>query len=511
MLKTALIFGDHMVLQREKKTKIWGKADPGAEIMVTMQGKTALGNADEQGNWCIEAGPYVTACPEKMEIVSGQEKILLTDVAVGEVWIAGGQSNMEFHMRYDAEMEKEKIRCANPQIRFFDYPEVSYPEQIEEADYGREYGFWRVCTPSQLERFSAVGYYFAKKIQERYEIPVGIVGCNWGGTPACAWMSKEAIIEGGGKEWLDDYEQAIASLDLEQYEKDFKNNPLNYKIDQLGNPISDIFTIGFTTEEIIEKMHDLGVEMNPDDWNPVMGPLYERRPTGLYESMLKQVAPYSTRGILWYQGESDDEKAELYQTLFPMLIQCWRKLWGEELPFLFVQLAPFRKWLACEGTRFPELRSAQQWTADHIPFTGMAVITDVGMEWDIHPKQKRQVGERLALIAEHNVYGENVLCEAPRLIRVEVKDKEAVLTFAFAGDGLRLDGNMVNSLEIIQGDTIIKEMVCRVQHDRVIVSGNELQAGVPTEVRIAWKDFYIMNLYNSSGIPARPGIIRIES
>ena len=505
MLKTAIIFRDGLVLQRDKVIAIWGTSDPGASVSITMQGATAQSVSNEKGEWCIHCGPFHTSFREELIVRSGDVQICIRDVAVGEVWLAGGQSNMEFPMRYDEGLEIERTAC-DGRIRFFEFPKVSYAGQIDERDYFRHYGIWRICSADQIERFSAVAYYFAKHLLGKYDMPIGVIGCNWGGTPACAWMPEEAVRDCGGGVWLEDYESAIAALDGEKYVRDYKGNPLNYKIDLFADPMSDILQIGYSSETIVEKVTALGLE---DELNPVMGPYSERRPAGLYHTMLKQVAPYGIRGVLWYQGEADDEKAYVYHRIFPALIRCWRELWKEELPFLFVQLAPFGSWLACRGTRYPEVRAAQQWTADNVSKTAMAVITDCGSEWDIHPKRKKPVGERLALLAERDVYGEeDIVCEAPRLRNVAVEEGRIDLKFDFAGDGLHLYGDRLNALEIFQGGYPVQCDTCEASGDTVCVSGSQIHANLPTEVRLAWTDYYEVNLKNSAGIPARPAILR---
>lgn len=225
MLKTGLIFGNGMVLQREKKIPIWGFAEPFTEVHVTIQGVSSGTVSDDSGAWNLTLPPLRTSFEEIMEIRSGMESLSYSGVQVGEVWLAGGQSNMEFHMRYDADYADERKRCENPCIRFFDYPEVSYVGQLDEADYSLHYGFWRKSEPEQLERFSAVGYYFAKELQAKYHVPVGVIGCNWGGTPACAWMSEKAIRDGGGQIYLDEYAAAIKNLDPNSYDQMFRRNP----------------------------------------------------------------------------------------------------------------------------------------------------------------------------------------------------------------------------------------------------------------------------------------------
>lgn len=244
MLHTAFIFQDHMILQRDKRACIWGTADAEAEVSVSIQGRIFETVADKEGNWKVFLGPLQTSFSEEMSVVSKEDRIVFHDVQIGEVWVAGGQSNMEFYMRYDSDFDGEKEQCHNNNIRFFDYPEVSYVGQIDEADYGKNYGFWRKTESEQLEWFSAVGYYFAKDLQEKYHIPVGIIGCNWGGTLACAWMSREAVIEGGGQVYLDEYNEAVRSLDLQEYEEKFRTNPAAWRVDLLNEPMSDMVMRG---------------------------------------------------------------------------------------------------------------------------------------------------------------------------------------------------------------------------------------------------------------------------
>ena len=268
-------------------------------------------------------------------------------------------------------------------------------------------------------------------------------------------------------------------------------------------------------------MEELGAdasESDPAEFQPVMGPKYERRPCGLYESMLKQVAPYGIRGVIWYQGETDgDCHPEVYKTLLPSMIRSWRALWKEEFPFLFVQIAPLERWMDCCGKNYVEIRKAQQHAAETIPDTGMAVITDVGMQFDIHPKKKQPVGHRLALLAENKVYGDgNVLCEAPSLKEIQVEEGKVVLTFDNAGDGLYLTENVpygqvvgketLGGLRIFQNGQELKmeKMKATARKNHVIVTGAEIRSSVPTQVRLAQTGWYLVNLYNSAGIPARP-------
>ncbi len=510
-LQAARLFQNGMILQREKPVVIWGKAKPGEEVTISMQGLSCRGTVDQDGHWRIACGPFHVSEGDCLSIVSCTETLTFSDVLVGDVYLAGGQSNMEFHMRYDADLQVEKPDCANPCIRLFDYPRVSYPEQIEEADYTRHYGFWRKCTQADLERFPAVAYYFAKEINARYRVPVGIIGCNWGATRAAAWMSEEEIAAAGGQAWLDDYARETAALDLESYEKRFRENPASWKTDLLANPITDLMMFGCTMEDVAKAVGELGADlsqMSITDMMPSMGPKHENRPGGLYQSMLCQVAPYTIRGILWYQGEADaDAHPEVYQTLFPGLIASWRKLWNDEtLPFLFVQLAPLEDMFGNPATNFPAIRAAQQHASDTMPFTGMAVTTDVGMQYDIHPKQKKPVGYRLALLAERIIYGENVLCEAPSMRSATVEKGKARIRFAHAGTGLYLKGSQISGLRILEDGTEwnMGNIRAEVSGTELILYSEQFAAGKPLRFEIAMTPWHNVNLYNSEGIPARP-------
>ncbi len=519
MLELACLFRKGMVLQREKMISIWGNTDPGMTVSVSIQGQTVCTNADGNGMWLVRLNPLAVSFREIMTIVSGTQTIVIEDVQVGEVWLAGGQSNMEFHMRYDADYATEKAECTNDSIRFFDYPEVSYVGQVNDADYGKHYAFWRKATAEDLERFSAVGYYFAKDLHQRYQVPVGIIGCNWGGTPACAWMSEAAVRAGGGQIYLDEYAAAVRDLNMEEYDRKFFAAPTSFNTDLLANPINDMMMMGCSIEQIGAKLLEMGIDLTQitTDFQPAIGPRYERRPCGLYESMLKPLAPYGIRGVIWYQGETDgDSHPELYRTLFPALIDDWRSLWGEDLPFLFVQIAPLERWMQCVGEPYAIIRDAQQHTAYTVPMTAMAVTSDVGMRNDIHPKKKQPVGHRLALLAESKVYGDDVLCEAPTLVDVECQEGKVVLRFDNAGDGLYLAENTpcgeklpdkrFCGVEIEQDGIQIDSSALNaaVDGDKVVLTGSVIGKNGSTVVRIAQGGWFQVNLYNSAGIPARP-------
>lgn len=513
MFKPALLFQDGMVLQRGTPVPVWGLADPGAEVEVTIQGCAARTRAAADGRWQLTVGPLSVSFGEEMTLRSGGCCLRLRDVQVGEVWLAAGQSNMEFYMRYDADVEAVRPDCADGALRFFDYPKVSYPGQLEQADYLAHYGRWRQAAPDQLCWFSAVGYYFARELRRRYDLPVGILGCNWSGTPACAWMSEEAIRAGGGEIYLREYREAAAALDPAEYERTFRQFPGSWRIDPMGEDGYDRMMWGDRAALHCPPPPDPAAPQPP---MPPLGPKSEKRPAGLHESMLCQVAPYGVRGILFYQGESDgDRHNELYKTLFPALIEDFRRLWGAPLPFLFVQLAPLERWQDSDGSRYALIRAAQQQAADTVPGVGMAVISDVGMRWDIHPKKKQPVGYRLALQACRRVYGEDILCEAPTLAEAWAEPGAIRLRFDHAGEGLYLaerlpDGTPADphrlggvALTLDGAPLDAAALDAAAQGDTITLRGAALHPGVLT-VAMGCGGWYAVNLYNSAGLPARP-------
>ena len=494
MLKPAMIFTSKMVLQRCKPIPVWGEADPGAKVTVALDGQKVTATADCTGCWRAELPAREAATGCTMTIASGDEEFIYPDVCVGEVWLAGGQSNMEYLLGFEAHYDELLTQPEDTLLRFFDYPEVSYEGQLADYHYCHE-GFWRSGTHEELAYFSAVGFYFARELRKSLDVPVGIVGCNWGGTPSCAWMDPEYLAGTEAEVILKDYAESLKGLDVEQYKKDYLANPGNDRTNQLENPWGvKVVKIGLTRQEQLEWMASA-----PQLAQPV-GPWYERRPGGLYETMLKKVHPYGIRGAIWYQGETNaDYHPETYTTTFSRMIRCWRDLWQEEFPFLFVQLAPFDKWLGCTGENYPIIRACQAETAKTVPGTWMASIGDVGMEWDIHPKDKRTVGNRLALLAQSHVYGEALLCEAPELMDVTRDGDSLVLHFANA-EGLHLTGTLQAMVGFAESGECRELTHAEIRdHALILPHCQEIR-----QLQYAWTGYYEINLFNAAGIPALP-------
>ena len=503
MLNLASIFQSGMVLQREKVGCIWGVTEPDEKVTLDILGQHIEEQADSEGKFYIEYKPLKATKSAEVIVRSGDDAVILENVAVGEVWIAGGQSNMEFHMRYEKNLKEIKPNCNNSHIRFFDVPEVAYDGQLEAFDYS-EMGKWRKATPEDIEYFTAVGYYFAADLQKDLDVPVGIIGCNWGGTVAASWMNPETVRK-CGKEWMDEYEDFAANADLSDYYKRQNQSIINDRGNLFRDPFSEfIMPKTPSSEEIAEFFAGMG------DFEPPAAdePLPFNIPGALYEHMVKTIAPISARGVLWYQGESDDEsgRAHLYENMLTGMIADWRKLFKDDsLAFIIVQLPGFESWLQSKNNRYDLIRKAQQGVTKKVSNTYLCSASDMGEQFDIHPKNKKPIGERMALLAKGHVYGEDVLCDAPEVEKAEVKDGNIEISFSNVGEGLVLEGDEINSLNILN------EQGSKINDFRYEIAGDKLkltlkidETNKPVKIEFAQEKFYVVNLYNSSRIPAIP-------
>ena len=499
-MKVNELFQSDMILQQGKPCCVWGTGKAGTVVTVTIQGNTAsapvqTAENEAEGEWKAVLPALAVSEAETMCISDGTEEILLKNIAVGEVWIAGGQSNMEFWMRYEKHVSEEKKNCTNPQIRFYDVPEIAYDGQREDFDYSKM-AVWRTCTEENLDYFSGVGYFFAKKLQQDRKVPVGIIGCNWGGTTASAWMKEESVHK-VGKPWIEDHEKAKEAWDMEEYWKTMHG----YVGNSTGNPFESPFNEHFlpktpSKEEIQKFFADVYQGGFFDPKLLTLG--VASFPGTLYEHMLKPLAPFGMRGAIWYQGESDEPHAEIYAQMLTQLIADWRELWNEDFPFLMVQLPGYESWLDGPQTRYSELREAQRKTADTVNNCWLTSISDAGEQFDIHPKDKKTPGERLALLAEGKVYGMDLLCEAPYPVDFKVEEGSVRISFKNASGGLSVEGDRLNALELVPQ----QEFSWKIEGENLLLTIPNLKKG--TQIRFATQLFYLVNLKNKAGIPAMP-------
>jgi len=524
-LSLAPIFANGMVLQRELPVRIWGKACPGSSVEVSIQGKSASSAADAQGNWSCTLEPLHASDAETLQVMAGDEHLTLSDVAVGEVFIAGGQSNMEFWMRYDKEAEEYRPTCANPRIRFYDQPKCSYPGQTEDFDYSKV-GIWRKATPEDLDYFSAVGYYMARGLEMVLDVPVGIVGCNYGGTLSSAWMTPEhaRVVQ---PEQAAAFEAKLQGL---PYEELLANGRLNAAKNDKGYAIWPAWNEFFlprtpTADEAkafmaaeAEKASgpadvgglDLGGEQDAskadNQIHPGMMTPTKEAPGALFTYMVLPIAGFAARGVLWYQGESDDELDGTqwrHEEALRTVISDWRDAWQRpDLPFLVVQIPGFGEWMGLGPHDYVTIRECQQKVADEDGHVWLCSISDMGDKHDIHPKEKKPIGERLALLAMNHLLDMPVPADAPRCTGAERKGSFVILHFENSAGGMIIAGAECNALEVLcDGSPLPFRAAARGDSLIIMLDGNP---SGPIEVRFAQSNWFRTNLYNGAEIPALP-------
>jgi sialate O-acetylesterase len=462
-LKLPTLFSDGVVLQQELACPVWGWAAPGEEVTVSVAGQKKSAKAADDGKWLLKLDPMKAGGPHEMS-VAGKTTIAIKDVWVGEVWICSGQSNMEWHVNSSANPAEEKASANWPKIRMFTVPRK--PMETPQAECG---GSWEIAVGDKIGRFSAVGYFFGRELHKALDVPVGLIHTSWGGTPAEVWTSRRA----------------------------FEANPTL-------KPISDAWPARAKAFEEAAAKHKEAAEKAKAEGKPApRAPGKPWQPSVLYNGMIAPLIPYGIRGAIWYQGESNASQAKLYQTLFPAMIQNWRDDWGQgDFPFGFVQLANFMKRQEQPSeSAWAELREAQLKTLS-LKNTGQAVIIDIGDAADIHPKNKQDVGRRLAYWAQAKVYGKDVVYSGPVYKAMKADGASIRLSFDHVGGGLVAKGDKLVGFAVAGEDRKFVWADAKIEGAEVVVSA----AGVdkPVAVRYAWADNPDCNLYNKEGIPASP-------
>jgi len=465
-------FQDHMVVQRNAPVHVWGYAAPNEAVMVTFRGASARTAANDIGRWSVYLPEGSAGGPFDMQ-VQGTNQIVLHDVLVGDVWIASGQSNMEFPMakgmNRGVNNEEQEIAAANyPRIRLLDIQPRSAdsPQEDEVIRHA-----WSVCTPASVASFSAVGYFFARDLQKHENVPLGIIDDTWGGTPAEAWTSLDAL-------------GADASL-----------MPVFARRAKLMDALSTLELRHKAQQAEYEKAKTEGKDAPAPSWIPDPA---SWKPAGLYNAMIAPLTPFAIKGVIWYQGESnaDPGAATLYGPLFRTMIQDWRNKWGEgDFPFLFVQIANFNP-----GKLWPEVREGQRY-ALALRNTAMAVTIDIGDPVDVHPKDKQDVGLRLSLAARAIAYGEHIEYSGPLPHAVTANGAGLRVRFSHA-QGLVAKGGVVQGFEIAGSDQKYVPAKAEIDGDAVLVSADSVKE--PVYVRYGWAANPDCNLYNGAGMPASP-------
>ncbi len=475
-VKLPSIISDNMVLQQETPASVWGWADPGEKVTVKFAGKSASVAADDKGKWGVKLDGLTAEMTGELT-VSGKNTLTIKNVAVGEVWVASGQSNMEFTVNRGKDAAEETKAANFPQIRMYTVQKTPKTEPAEDT-----IGKWEVCTPETVPTFSAVGYFFARHLNQTLKQPIGIIHSSWGGTPAEFWTPKATLAAYPAfKGTLDSWDHAVATYP-----------EAKAKYDQELAAFKEA-----------NKTPPAAGTVAPKPPRPPRGGDAFGSPGCLYNGMIAPLVPYTIRGAIWYQGEANAGAADLYKKLFPTMIKSWRQAWQiEDFPFLYVQLANYmQRHEQPTDTNWARLREAQLETLD-LPHTGMAVTIDIGDSKDIHPKDKQDVGLRLALWAEATVYYHDQEYSGPLPSGFQTEDGKVRLTFRNGDDMKAADGGKIKGFAIAGEDRKFVWANVEIQGDHIVLSNSEVPA--PVAVRYGWDDDPDCNLINKTGLPASP-------
>jgi sialate O-acetylesterase len=483
-------FTSHMVLQCDAKVPVWGWAAPGETVTVEFAGQKATTQAGADGNWRVDLAPLTASAESRVFTVTGSQTaqpIALDDVLVGEVWLASGQSNMDFSVskkiKYFAGVTNEdfEIAAANyPLIRMFT---GAFAKTY--APTNRVGGHWLVCSPETVPGFSAVGYFFARDLQKEIKVPVGIITEAFGASTAEAWIRREALAgDPLLKPMLDSFDAKVQA---------FHTNPPPVVAAPRSEDVSarDTNSTSSSTNKLTVRRRRA-----PAVRDPVQD---QHNATVLYNGMIAPILPYAIRGAIWYQGESIVGGAAgraLYPHVQATLVRDWRALWAEgDFPFYIVQLAG-----QDADSNNPLVREAQA-TILKLPNTGMAVTTDIGERKNVHPKNKQDVGDRLSRIALANVYGKSLEYSGPQYTSMTVEGDKIRLKFSHLGGGLVARGGPLKWFTIAGADGNFVTADATIDGDTVVVHSDTVSA--PVAVRYAWVNYPEgCNLFNTAGLPA---------
>ncbi len=610
------LFSDNMVLQRGMADPVWGWATPGESVSVSFHGKTTIAVAGKDGKWTAKVGPFAAGGPYTLAVV-GTQTVTLKNVMVGDVWLCSGQSNMEFGVGNLLKPEETIAAASDPDLRLFTVPKVSATVPQETLSTGQ----WQASSPETIKSqgtwsgFSAVAYFFGRKLRQDTHVPIGLLLSSWGGTPAEAWTSEAAL-----RKNVPDFVPLLDKLDAAQgskvtlnqqvadwYTKNDPGTPANWQASDFDDaswktiPTPGLFqdaglpelsavngvvwyrrtfdlpaasagkdavlhlladdndttwvngkqvgaTEGYQTPRaypvpsallkpagnviavrVLDTGGKGGIWGDPAGLNltvagsdplPLAGPWRvklgvsltaappvpvpiendQNFPSVLYNGLISPLATFGIKGATWYQGESNSGRDVQYRLLLPALIGDWRSHWNEgNFPFLIVQLAGWQP----GGTDYAKLRDAQWRTSKTVPNAGIATAVDIGNESDIHPKNKEEVGRRLALVAEAKAYGDKVAFAGPVYRSLSVSGSSVTLTFTHTDGGLvSKTGPSLSGFEIAGSDGKFVPAAAHIVKDTVVVSSPKVPA--PSAVRYAWSGFPQCSLYNGKDLPAFP-------
>ena len=483
------VIGDHMVLQQNQPIKIWGWADPGEKISVALADQKSMVLADSGGMWQITLKPMKVGRGPLHMTISGtkSETITLNDILLGEVWVCSGQSNMEWSMLLTHSPTPEIQRADHPHIRLFHVPKRVATEPMDDVD-----AEWKVCSPETVRTFSAVAYYFGRELHTKLGIPVGLINSSWGGTRIEPWTPLS------GFESVPELDHTIEEIKVA--DKDYRKKVEDY-LPELKTWLNAVKTA---------LLNQKNIPVQPEV--PRHSLNNRQSPTALYNGMIHALTPFAIRGAIWYQGEANRNDGLIYAKKMEALIKGWRKAWQVgEFPFYYVQLAPFNYGYSQrdDGNDVPDfLRLPLIWEAQlealKIQNTGMAVITDITNLYDIHPRNKKDVGYRLALWALAKTYAKKDLVYSGPLYRsMAVEGSKIRIHFDHVGSGLTsLNHQPLSWFEIAGKDRTFYKARAEIDGKTVLVWNERVKD--PVAVRFGWHQLAVPNLGNKEGLPASP-------
>lgn len=477
------VFSDHMVLQRERELPVWGTASPGERVHVSLAGLgEATTEADKSGSWSVSLPAQAAGGPHVLT-VQGNNRIEVKDVLIGEVWLCSGQSNMEWSVRQSANPDAEIAAAQHPRIRHLKVPHIH-----KMTEQSNQPGRWQVCSPQTVAHFTATGYYFGRRLQEELDVPIGLLGANWGGTRIEPWTPLEGFAK----------VPALASIHQDVQ----RRTPGSPQFQQLaGNYLKSIEA--WTTKAKAQLAANQSLAPAPAFPKAIAPYKHHQSPTVLYNAMIAPLVPYAIRGAIWYQGESNHQESD-YTEKTIALVEGWREVWQSELPYYYVQIAPFQYGNE-DPTVLPRFWEQQAAVEARLADSGMVVIHDIGNIRDIHPKNKQDVGLRLANRALAQTYGRTDLPYAgPRFAGMKAEGAQVRIDFLHAESGLKSrDGKALTHFELIgPGSNGWKAATAELDGSTVVVQADGVE--VPTALRFAWDKLAEPNLVNGAGLPAAP-------
>jgi len=471
------VFSDHAVLLSGAEVPVWGWADAGEKVEVSFAGQTKSATPGADGKWMVKLDALKADAKPQELTVKGRNTLTVKDVLVGEVWLGSGQSNMAMQVSRAKDPEQEKAAANLPLVRMFTVSSSASAKAEEDCK-----GAWVVCSPETVGGFSATLFFCGREIHKSLGVPVGLINSSVGGTPIESWIAPEA---------------QHASAELKGFFEAIR------KTDAEFDPVTAKATYDKQLAKWKEDAKKAKAEGKPAPRaprDPVAMRARKGNVGGLFNGKIAPLIPYAIRGALWYQGEANTsgDKPPFYEHQLALLVTDWRKRWGREFPFAWVQLPNFVR----PGDGWPLVREAMLKTLN-LPKTGMAITIDIGEQKDIHPKNKQEVGRRLSLWALDAVYGRKVeSASGPLPAGHEIHGDKITLKFTHADGGLKAKDGDLTGFMIAGEDKQWKKAATQIEGDKVIVCSPEIAK--PVAVRYAWQDWPECNLYNGAGLPASP-------